>query len=431
MTIPATNGTPGQGRFDRFDAAYDVLEPTPRRVHRILGTLPLPVLDADITAAACALPWAEADWFCQVLEEEQLIQRSGYFGSDEDRSPLYRVGVAAQEHAATLSHGEEVAALDRLAAWFLVCARSVQRRLAPHQHQPPLPSPGPQLEGPGLDLPFDPFHEPAMLEWLEHQSANLPPLLGAMEERGRPDLIWRTVDAFWPLFQQRRPYPLWADAHRAGLAAARSDGDRAGERRMLLSGALGLLSSGRHGEAADWNTAARDAARAGKDGRDEGQALYQLALLRLAERRVEDATALVAQALTRWESEGYRRGEALAQIVLAQCVTPDKPRRAVDLLSCARKTLRTEPGSDHHRIRARALRGHARLQLGDPAGAVTDLETALTEYPEDDTSPWPARTRDWLARARTTLSANEPPPAAGSAPDAPAAPGGLTERSGR
>ncbi|MER6913858.1 hypothetical protein ABT354_19485 [Streptomyces sp. NPDC000594] len=415
MNNPATNGTPADGP----DAAYAQLEPAAQRVYRILGALPLPVVDAEVAAAACSLSWAEADWILQVLEEEELIEHAEHPGDSKDRLPQYRYAEAARTHAAELSDGEEVAALDRLAAWILVCARAAQRELAPHQLQPGLPPPGAHQGGAGLDFPFHPTDHPAKLKWLERQGPNLPPLLAALEERGRPDLIWRIVDGWWPLFQRRRPHPLWADAHRAGLAAARTDGDRAGERRMLLSGAIGLLDAGQHGEAADWNTAARDAAQAEGDTRDEGQALYGLALVRLAKQRVEDATALVAQALTRWESCGYRRGEALAQIVLAQCVMGDQPRRAVDLLTCARKTLGAEPGSDHHRVRARALRGHALLLADDPAAALTDLETAQSEFPGDDTSTWPARTRARLSQARKALPPGQGP---ALAPDAPAAP---------
>ncbi|MGW1974144.1 hypothetical protein [Streptomyces sp. NPDC001889] len=421
MSASATSCAPAGGLFD---AAYAELEPMPQRVYRLLGTLPVPVLDADIAAAACTLPWAEADWALQILEEEELIERTGHPQTDEDRLPLYRFGEAVRAHAAELSAGEEVPALDRLAAWFLVCARAVQRQLAPHQRQPALPPPKTHPAGPGLEFPFHTTDESAMLEWLERQGTNnLLSLLAALEERGRPGLIWRTVDSWWPLFQRRRPHPLWVDAHRVGLAAARADGDRAGERRMLLSGAIGLLGAGQYPEAAEWNEGALDIARAEKDGRDEGQALHGLALVRLAERRGEDATALVAQALTRWESCGYRRGEALVQITLAQCVIDDQPLRAADLLACARNTLRDEPGSDHHRVRARALRGHAQLLGGDPSAAVTELETARDEYPDDDTSPWPAHTRGWLTQAREALPPHQLlSPAAGPAPDAPAAP---------
>ncbi|MFD7552238.1 hypothetical protein [Streptomyces sp. NPDC059816] len=418
MTAPAiTDGIPADGSPA---AVYAQLEPASQRVYRILGALPLPVLDAEVTAAACALAWAEADWILQVFEEEKLIEHTGHPGDADDRLPRYRYTEAARAHAAELSDGEEVAALGRLAGWILVCARASQRELAPHQLQPGLPPPGAHPGGAGLDFPFHPTDHPAILEWLERQGANLPALLAALEERGRrPDLVWRIVDGWWPLFQRRRPHPLWADAHRAGLAAARTDGDRAGERRMLLSGAIGLLDAGQHGEAADWNTAARDAARTEGDARDEGQALYGLALVRLAEQHVEDATALVAQALTQWESCGYRRGEALAQIVLAQCVMGDQPRRAVDLLTCARKTLGAEPGSDHHQVRARALRGHALLLAEDPAAALTDLETAQSEFPDDDTSTWPTRTRAWLSQARKALPPGQGP---APAPDAPATP---------
>ncbi|GAA2254237.1 hypothetical protein GCM10010232_49050 [Streptomyces amakusaensis] len=418
--------TTGARAGDALAAAYAELEPTPRRVYRILGTLPVPVLDADLAAAACALPWAEADWTLQILDEEQLVERVGHLAGDEDRLPLYRFGEAALAHAAVLSHGEEVVALDRLAVWILVCARAVQRELAPHQEQPTLPPPGAHPGGAGLEFPFRPTDHAAMLEWLEHQGTNnLLPLLTALGERGRSDLIWRTVDGWWPLFQRRRPHSLWVGVHRVGLVAARADGDRAGERRMLLSGAIGLLDAGQHGEAAEWNTAAVEGARAERDVRDEGQALHGLALGCLAEQRPEDATALVAQAMARWESCGYRRGEALAQITLAQCVMNDRPQQAIDLLTCARTTLRDESGPDHHLIRALAIRGHAHLLAGDPAAAAGDLKRARDEFPEDDTSPWPARTQTLLTQARTVQQ--EHPTARAAATPSRTAP---TDRSG-
>jgi tetratricopeptide (TPR) repeat protein len=384
-------------------ARFHSLDDETRRAYRILGALPVPVLDADLAAAACSLPWGEADWLLQILQEEQLIEHTAPWPDVEVRSPAYRFEDGARSLARELSTGEEVPALERLGEWFATCARATQQYLAPHQAELAHHRPCGQQGGAGFQLPFPRDDGSAMLEWLARQSAgNLRPVLSALQDQGRNDLIWRTVDSWWPQFQRRRPYELWAAAHRAGLEAACADGHRGGKQRMLLSGAIGLLGSGQYQQATAWNEAALECARDDGDERDEGHALYGLALVHLAEHRADDAVAFLAQAMARWESCGYRRGKALAQIALAQSTLHDRPEHAIDLLTCARTELRAHRDT-HHAGRALALRGHAHLLTGNPAAAVADLKQARDEFPEDDVSLWPDRTRTLLSQARAAL----------------------------
>lgn len=385
-------------------ATYTSLDADAQRLYRYLGLLPTEDIDPDLAAAAGALPWATADWLLEVLADEQLLEP---LAADAARPVRYRMATAAREHACALAaehdpEHERTGVRRRLCEWMLLIATHAQFRLTPAQATLRRASEGPP---PPARLPFT--DDAGALDWLDSHQHNLLGLLRAAETAAWYDTAWTLVDAFWPLFQFRHPYTLWADAHEIGLAAARSAGNPAAQRQMLASGAIGLAAAGRSHDAIDWYTGMLDAARDCADVRDEGQAHLGLGTCHLHAGRPHDAEEHLAQAITRWKGCGYLRGVGLALIMLGEtALATDAPLQALTQLHRAR-TLLLDAQEPYEAARALALHGHTHVLLGRIADGITELEAALETITQAGSTLWQARTLALLAQAHQATGARE------------------------
>ncbi|MFF8992954.1 tetratricopeptide repeat protein [Streptomyces sp. NPDC014983] len=373
-----------------LDASYAVLDPRAARLYRTLGTLPVPTFDTRTAAAGCAESEQWAERRLDELIEANLVED---IGPDTFRfHDLVRVHARA---CAEAHDGEDdrAEALRRVAEWYLRTTTAAEQLITPAQ----LTLPRTYAHPSSPPAPF--AAEKGALDWLDAHRHHLMALLRAAAGRGWHATAWQLVDAMWPLFLRLRYYDLWAEAHAIGLEAARADGLAEAERQMLNSGAIGLSAAGRTEEAAAWYTRSLEAARAAGDVRDEGQAQLGLATCHMAGGRMDEAVRHLNLAVRIWEECGYRRGVALAGILLGEtALRRDDAVRAVPLLEQARRIL-IEVADPHDATRALAFLGRAHAQGGEHALGRAELTEALEVFRASGALHWQARTLEMLGRS--------------------------------
>ncbi|MEU6290285.1 tetratricopeptide repeat protein [Streptomyces sp. NPDC046988] len=374
---------------------YDSLGATAQFVYRSLALLPVGAVDPDMVSAACRLQRNDAERLLDVLADEQLLTRgTSYVGP----RPRYRMATAVHEHALALAEridgaDERQRLVGRLCEWMLAIATQAQRLLTPAQatlrNQLPARADAPPV-----------FHDSrGAMTWLEEHEADLPAVLEAAAAGGADEVVWMLVDAFWALFLRRHPYALWIQAHEVAAAAARRTGNGAAVRQMLLSGAIGLSSAGRLEEALTRYGEARQAAQADGDVRDEGQALLGIGACHHDGGRPAQAEPYLNQAVAVWTACGYRRGVALATVLLGEIsLTRGEPAEALDRFAAAHSVLAGISDS-YDAARALALQGHTRVLLGDLDAGVTELQDALAVFAAASSTRWQARTLELLGDA--------------------------------
>ncbi|MEV0775327.1 tetratricopeptide repeat protein [Streptomyces sp. NPDC050433] len=373
-----------------LDASYAVLSEGTARLYRTLGLLPVRTFDAGIAAATCgeSLDWAESR--LDELVEANLVEDVG----PESCRFHDLVRIHAHDRAReddTDSTREE--ALRRFCDWCLHTATAAQERLTPVQFTLPRT----YLYPPDLPLPF--ADDVAALSWLDSHRTQLLGAVRSAANSGWYDTSWMLVDAMWPLFLRLRHYSSWIEAHEIGLDAARQAGNRAAERQMLNSGAIGLGAARRTEEAAAWYRASLRAARDAGDVRDEGQALLGLGACHREAGRPDDAVRCLHRAIAVWEGCGYPRGAALARTTLGEiALAAGAPAEAVDFFSRAHAAM-VAVNDPHDAARALAFLGRAGVRAGAYAEGVARMNEALAVFTGSGAAFWQARTLEMLGES--------------------------------
>ncbi|MFH9938798.1 tetratricopeptide repeat protein [Streptomyces murinus] len=388
-----------------LDMSYRLLSPDPARLYRRMGLLPTDHYDLFMLAAIAPedvrpapfgrLPEAVAratDAAVHTLVEANLLKETG--------SDTYEFHPLVRSHARRLGEKQTDAerrdVLHRFADWCLATAAVAEAAVAPGHRLPghddllhavaPTPLNGPQ----------------EALRWLDTRRSALMGAVRHCAREGRPAHCWRLTDVIWPLFLRFRPSELWIEAHRLGLDAARRCGARAGEGRMLTSGAIGLRVAGEYAEAAQWYQQALDMATADGDPRLQAQAVNGLGHICLLTHRLDEAREYFESALRLREAIGYRRGAALSRRRLGETLLAagDMPG-AARCLRRARHELRSL-GEDYEATRALALLGHALCLAEDHEEGVRRLRQAQAGFHADGAAHsehWEGRCLEWLGAA--------------------------------
>lgn len=388
-----------------LDMSYRLLPPDPARLYRRMGLLPTDRYDFVLLAALLpedvlsAVPGHRhesavrvADAAVHTLVEANLLEETG--------PDVYEFPTLVRSHARRLGEtsadAERRDVLNRLADWCLATAAVAEDILVPGHRLPgyddlllavaPTVLNGPQ----------------GALRWLDTRRSALMEAVRHCAREGRHAHCWRLTDVMWPLFLRFRPSGLWIEAHRLGLDAARRCGARAGEGRMLTSGAIGLRAAGQYAEAAQWYQQALDMATADGDERLQAQAVNGLGHLCLLTHRLDEARAYLETALSLREAIGYRRGAALSRRRLGETLLAggDLPG-AARCLRHALEELRSL-GEDYEMTRALALLGHARCLAEDHKGGVRLLRQAQSGFHADGATHsehWEGRCLEWLGAA--------------------------------
>ncbi|MFD0562456.1 ATP-binding protein [Kitasatospora saccharophila] len=384
----------GELRLDRdravqavLDASYRILDPAAARLYRLLGLLPVPEFTAALAGAAAELRPAEAGRLLEALGDEHLLEEP-----DDGR---YRFHDLVRLHARGHGTSDEPpqlrrAVVRRVVEHLLATATATERLISPSRR--PLPR---SYDQPPLCVP-EFADEGEALSWLDRERGQLGAALRAAADAGQNALVWQLADAMWPLFLRLRAYELQLEAHELGLAAARAEGNRAAEQRMLTSGGHGLRNAGHFAEAARWYGEALELARAMADPRAEANAQYGIGQSHRIAGELPSARRAFEETLRLRELVGYPRGTALARIALAEVALADADLpEAVAQLARAEAEL-TALGDHYEAARALALTGEARLAAGHLPEARQTLEAALTVFRAARSALWEARVLELL-----------------------------------
>lgn len=389
-----------------LDESYAVLSEETARLYRTLGLLPVRSFDAMIAAASCgeSLDWAERR--LDELVEANLVEDVG------PESCRFHDLVRIHAHERAREDDTDAAreeALRRFCDWCLHTATAAQVRLTPvqftlpraYRHPPnlPLPFANDVTDDDGDYAEGDAGNDVAALRWLDSHRTQLLGAVRSAADNGWYDTSWMLVDAMWPLFLRLRHYASWIEAHEIGLEAARRAGNRAAERQMLNSGAIGLGAARRTEEAATWYEASLKAAREAGDVRDEGQALLGLGACRREAGRPADAVTYLNRAIVVWEGCGYPRGAALARTTLGEiALAAGAPDEAVDCFTRAHAAM-VAVNDPHDAARALAFLGRAEVRAGAYARGVARMNEALAVFTGSGAAFWQARTLEMLGES--------------------------------
>lgn len=310
-----------------LDATYQDLPKDAARLYRLLGILPIALLDAAGAAALLAAPEPQALGLLEMLAERRVLIA--------DATGDFRVPHLVHLHARRCERGagEGEAALRRYLEFLLAAATGTEELLTPSHRL---------LERTYTHPPHPvAFADQAdALGWLERYRDRLVAAVPQAEALGLPTTVWQLADALWPLFLRLRD-PERENIQRLGLAAARAEGNQAAIGMMLTSLAGTMLSAGRPDEAVGLFQQAWQLYRQRLDQRGQGQASNGLAKAAFDQGAFARARELFQRALAEREEAGYHRGVALSRHGLGQvALALDEPTVAVGQFTTAYHSLR-------------------------------------------------------------------------------------------
>ncbi|MFJ9027681.1 tetratricopeptide repeat protein [Streptomyces sp. NPDC102274] len=387
-----------------LDMSYGLLPRDSATLYRRMGLLPTDRYDLFMLTAiggdgatatdgtTCTTGTDAVDIAVGALLEANLL---------EETSPgIYRFHDLVRPHARRRGDAEESTSqrervLRRFVDWCLSTATAAEGILTPSHRTL-------ARERPSSPVLPTPLADPAeALAWFDTHRNGLMSAVRHCAGAGWHSSCWQLVDAMWPLFLRLRPSEMWVEAHLTGLSAARASGSRAGEGRMLTSGAIGLRNAGRYTEAADWYVQALEHATSDGDVRQQAQAVNGLGHIRLLTSRFDEAREHFERALRLRESIGYRRGAALSRRRLGEtALATGDHRTAARHLTRAFSELDSQ-GEGYEAARALALLGHVLICDGDHETGTRRLREALEMFrgPDARSGHWQARSLEWLGQA--------------------------------
>ncbi|MFF2185883.1 tetratricopeptide repeat protein [Streptomyces sp. NPDC058155] len=413
-----------------LDLSYRLLPPESAALYRRAGLLPTDRYDLFMLTAVSAEPAARPDDGTDATDQDdgtaEDARDTGDAGTDEvyaayaadaeavdlalgtlveanlleETGPgTYRFHDLVRPHARRLGEEESAARRDhtlrRYVDWCLATATSAESILTPSHRTLARDYTRPPVVPTAFVGPAD------ALAWLDTRRDVLMTAVRLCAEREWHTSCWQLADAMWPLVLRLRPTEIWCESHRLGLAAARASESRAGEDRMLTSGAMGLRDAGRHAEAADWYTQALEHATADGDTKQRGQAINGLGHLSLVTGRLDEARAHFKHSLRLWESVGYPRGVALCRRRLGETELeaanfPEAARQ----LTLAHEELKSI-GEEYEAARVLATLGRTLVLDGRPGDGTGKLSQALDAFRGSIArdAHWEARSLTWLGEA--------------------------------
>ncbi|MEU0108316.1 tetratricopeptide repeat protein [Streptomyces sp. NPDC006251] len=392
-----------------LDHAYAALpqDAPAARVYRRLGALFVLDIDAPLTAAVCDLSIEDAADQLRLLRSVQLLEPAPAGEELPERGAVYRFHDAARVHArgraqAEAADGELDEVLRRALDFYLATTTAAELVLTPTHRRIARDYVYPVAQ------PIA-FSEAAALAWLVAQRDNLFAAIRAAHAAGLDTPLYQLAHALWPLLRATHDYSLWFESHSLGLQAARQCGDRAAERELLGTSAVGLRGAGRFDQATEAFTEVLSLARADHDERAEAQALHELGSVCLEVDRLDEAESLLVQAralretLSRTSEDDldrrtFQRSVAITDVCRGQVfLKAGRPAEAIEALTSARRTL-IAARDPLDAGRALAWLGRAYAQEGDLKAGESYGRHAVSEFDQLGTARWCARSRELLGQ---------------------------------
>jgi tetratricopeptide (TPR) repeat protein len=356
-----------------LDLSYRSLEGAVARMYRMMGLFPGSRFGSGVAAAAASVTQAEATRLLDLLTDANLL--------DDAEGGRYRYHDLTRLHAREMAERDEPApardiAVRRITDWFLAAVTSAGQVVTPYRrHQP-------------RDVRYPPaeparFHDQDLaLDWLDSELPEVIAVARSAAGQGLAMAAWQLADAMWPLFLYRGRYAERMEFDRLGLDAARADGDRVGEAKMLNRVGLAVLHLGRLDEA---DTYFQQARRTWEELGDRARAagcLRRVALVAATKNLPDDAIGYFSQALSTYRELGDARHIALTLGDLAGILTSvDRPHEAITALQEAGSLL-AGTNDPHNQARVLIRLGRAEAQAGDLAAADGHLSHGLRSMRE-------------------------------------------------
>jgi len=349
-----------------LDGSYQVLSPNGAHLYRALGACPVAWFDLGMIAAVLGTSAEQAETRVDVLVDANLLEDLGGRYRFHDLVRLHAMR-CAQTDTPVAEHG---VAFGRLVDFLLASATRAEEELTPSHrilnrtyrftHEPPAPFTGPDQA----------------LDWLEEQRPNLMSVLRHCVAEQIHDAVWQLADAMWPLFLRRRYPEDRLEAQNLGVNAARLDGDERAEGSLLTSLAGTLKRAGQLQDAAAVVEQALELYQRIGDQRGLAQACNGLAKIYLELGELERAGQFFGRALELRVQIGYRRGVYLTYqgIGLVAAARGDLARAAWHL----RRSYRglTAVGDTYDAAWSLALWAQATAERGPHARVLRRLDRA-------------------------------------------------------
>ncbi|MEV6328097.1 NB-ARC domain-containing protein [Streptomyces sp. NPDC051909] len=372
------------------DTSYDDLTPGAARLYRLGGLRPWPALTAPAAAVLAEVPEPEAAVLLDELAAIHLLE--------EHAAGRYRHHDLLRAHAERRAlrvdgHARAAAAVGRLLRHHLAEAAAADARVMP----------GRWHLGPAYDrLPPDPRTAEQAADWLLAERENLVEAVRTADEYGLDDLTWQLCEALWSLFLRNGHHQDWLATHRLGVrAAARCPATPEAEGRMHAQLGFALKGLGRLDEAEQAFTAAAEADRRCGHRRGEATAVESLGLVRLEQRRYEEAEAcfVAAEALTDDPRArallAHHRGRALSG-------RGEHDQAAATLERAGRLMAELPVPDTYNQARVLTSLGQAALAAGDRERAARVLAEAAERMRQEKAPVQDADIAELRARAAAT-----------------------------
>jgi tetratricopeptide (TPR) repeat protein len=356
-----------------LDLSYRSLEGAVARMYRVMGLFPGSRFGSGVAAAAASVTQAEAARLLDLLTDANLL--------DDAEGGRYRFHDLTRLHAREMAERDEPAprrdvAARRMTDWFLAAVTSAGQVVTPYRHDQPR-----DIRYPPAEPARFPDQGPA-LDWLDSELPEVIAMARFAAGQGLATAAWQLADAMWPLFLYRGRYAERMEFDRLGLDAARADGDRLGEAKMLNRIGLAVLHLGRLDEADMYFQQARRTWEELGDLARAAGCLRRVALVAATKNHPDDAIGYFSQALSTYRELGDTRHIALTLGDLAGLLTSvDRPHEAITALQEAGSLL---AGTDdpHNQARVLIRLGRAEAQAGDLAAADGHLSHGLRSMRE-------------------------------------------------
>ncbi|WP_019634126.1 ATP-binding protein [Actinomadura atramentaria] len=342
-----------------LELSYRNLPAEARRLYRLLGLYPGRTFDAHAAAALTGAPVGESADVLEQLTDANLI--------DDAPAGRYRfhelARLHARETAAEESDQVRAAALRRLVAWTLAATLAASGAAAPYRRlaEPPAE--------PGVPEPVPPASAADALRWFENELVNLRAIVRRAHDAGLHRHAWMIVDAAWPGVLHLGHGERTLSFDETGLAAARADGDRTAEAKMLNRTGLARRAAGSLDAAAgDFRAASVIWAELGNRSRTAG-ADRRLGWVEYDRGDLAAAHARFAAAAEAYRALGEPRHVALTLCDVATAlIAGGSADGAVAALDEAAALLEDHDDA-YNRARVLTLLAQARAAGGDPAAA--------------------------------------------------------------
>jgi tetratricopeptide (TPR) repeat protein len=371
-----------------FDNVYQNLDEKTAAVYRRLGLVPGLDISVEVAVAATGMDEERVRDALHALVSAFLL--------DEIAEDRFRFHDLVRSHARECAEREEPDGraddvLRAVSGYFLAMTAFADRAIMGEDRLrivdlTPLT---------GGDDPFDGDSGRAMA-WLVAERANLVPVLRAVAASGWDERAWQSAELLVPFYLNRRDLADWIEASDLGADAARRAGNADAEARLRS------VVSRAYTDLGELDRAGEELARA-RALVDNSDNLVLVASVWEFTGRYLDKTDPPAAIDAYWQSiklntaAGEQRGPALAWYFLGCALDAvGEHDKAVEALTDAHQSL-TALGDSRMAGRALISLGVARARLGDTEAARADFATAITEFETSGATHYEAQARAALA----------------------------------